>query len=85
MQEGCWMKCWREMYPLGIRSLIAGYARSGDVSGARKLFDSMPSRSVVSWTTMISGYSQNGRYEDALEMFMRMEKEGVRPNEVTIF
>ncbi|RZC43533.1 hypothetical protein C5167_036482 [Papaver somniferum] len=45
----------------------------------------MPSRNVVSWTAIISGYSQNGLYDNALEMCLRMEGEnGVPPNEVTL-
>ncbi|MCL7023346.1 hypothetical protein MKW94_030277 [Papaver nudicaule] len=67
--------------------MISGYARSGDLVGARDLFESMPSsRNVVSWTAIISGYSQNGMYESALKMYLRMEREenGVTPNEMTI-
>ncbi|KAF8412084.1 hypothetical protein HHK36_000038 [Tetracentron sinense] len=65
-------------------SIIAAYARCGKLEGARELFELMPSRNIVSWTTMISGYSQNGQYERALAVFVRMEKEEVRSNEVTI-
>lgn len=65
-------------------SMVAGYARCGDMEGAAELFQLMPSRNVISWTAMISGYSQNGRYSDALATFLRMEEEGLNPNEVTI-
>lgn len=65
-------------------SMIAGYARCGDMEGAAELFRLMPSRNVISWTAVISGYSQNGWYSDALATFLRMEEEGLRPNEVTV-
>lgn len=66
-------------------SIIAGYARCGDMEGALEMFRAMPARNVISWTTMISGYSQIGQYQKALDTFLEMEREkGVRPNEVTI-
>ncbi|KAJ7961753.1 Pentatricopeptide repeat-containing protein [Quillaja saponaria] len=65
--------------------MISGYARSGDMEAALELFMSMPSKNVVSWTVIISGYSQNKHYAKVLEFFLRMEKErNVRPNEVTV-
>ncbi|KAF2317680.1 hypothetical protein GH714_039554 [Hevea brasiliensis] len=40
--------------------LVIFYAKRGDTVSARKVFDRMPARSVVSWTAQISGYTQNG-------------------------
>ncbi|KAL5719033.1 hypothetical protein ACHQM5_011868 [Ranunculus cassubicifolius] len=81
-------KVFDEMLERGVpvwNSMIAGYGRCGDVEKARDLFELMPCRNVVSWTSMISGYCQNKLYEDALEVYMRMENEkSVEPNEVTI-
>lgn len=39
---------------------------------ALEFFHKMPERNVVSWTTMIVGYAQNGRVREALEIFRRM-------------
>ncbi|KAE8723264.1 Pentatricopeptide repeat-containing protein [Hibiscus syriacus] len=45
----------------------------------------MPEKNVVSWISMISGYSQNEQFSRALDMFLEMENErGVKPNRVTI-
>ncbi|KAG5021712.1 hypothetical protein JHK85_018054 [Glycine max] len=45
----------------------------------------MPSRNVVPWTTMISGYSWNKQYDKALGLFLGMEQEkGIMPNAVTL-
>ncbi|KAL6868173.1 hypothetical protein ACP4OV_015018 [Aristida adscensionis] len=60
------------------------YAQCGDVSSASNVFDRMASRDVVSWTTMITAYVQNGRGEHALRMFPAMVSEGFRPNEFTV-
>ncbi|KAK1371224.1 hypothetical protein POM88_037316 [Heracleum sosnowskyi] len=43
----------------------------------------MPERDVVSWNSMISGYVSNGFGECGLEVFRRMQSEGVRPSGFT--
>ncbi|KAI9177502.1 hypothetical protein LWI28_016035 [Acer negundo] len=63
--------------------LIVFYAKVGDMLSARKVFDKMPVRDVVSWTAMISGYGQNGFYENALLVFSGMRRAGVRANMFT--
>ncbi|KAK3134096.1 hypothetical protein QOZ80_6AG0544970 [Eleusine coracana subsp. coracana] len=64
--------------------LVIMYARCGALEDARNVLDGMPERNVVSWTAMISGYSQNGRPEQALELFITMLRDGCRPNEFTL-
>ncbi|GAB2219297.1 hypothetical protein Droror1_Dr00006932 [Drosera rotundifolia] len=48
-----------------------------------KLFVEMPERNVVSWTTMISGYSKGEMGWKALGLFVLMGRDGVRPNMYT--
>jgi pentatricopeptide repeat protein len=50
--------------------------RCAALEDARNVLDGMPERNVVSWTAMISGYSQNGRPEKALELFIKMLRDG---------
>ncbi|XP_072955030.1 pentatricopeptide repeat-containing protein At3g20730 [Typha angustifolia] len=59
------------------------YSKAGDVSTARRIFDEMPRRTLVSWTAMISGYSQNGYPEEALKMFSLMHLSGFKANQFT--
>ncbi|KAE8637264.1 hypothetical protein CSA_017680 [Cucumis sativus] len=55
------------------------------MEAALELFNKMPVRNVISWTALISGYAQNGKYAKALEMFIGLENEkGTKPNEVSI-
>lgn len=64
-------------------ALINTYAQCGALRSARHLFDEMPVRDVVSWTAMISGYSDNDRPAEALALFEDMAAAGVLPDEVS--
>ncbi|KAL3835308.1 hypothetical protein ACJIZ3_010044 [Penstemon smallii] len=59
------------------------YAKCGCMDGALKVFRSMSEHNVVSWTTMIMGYAQNGHSKEALEIFKEMRLKGVKPNHIT--
>ncbi|URD85604.1 PPR repeat [Musa troglodytarum] len=60
--------------------MISAYAKNGRVVEARRLFDQMPYRNLVSWNTMIAGYSHNGCVAEALQHFKMMRKEGKDPD-----
>ncbi|KAG4928276.1 hypothetical protein JHK85_054762 [Glycine max] len=59
------------------------YGKCGSLKDARKAFDTMQLRSVVSWTIMISGYSQNGQENDAIIMYIQMLRSGYFPDQLT--
>ncbi|KAI4383536.1 hypothetical protein MLD38_009363 [Melastoma candidum] len=67
-----------------VTSLIVMYSRCGDLWSARSLFDYAASKGTTSWTAMISSYNQSGRYFEALEKFLEMQKSQVEPNPVTV-
>jgi pentatricopeptide repeat protein len=50
---------------------------------AQALFDQMPERNVVSWTTMISAYTNAKLNDKALEFLIMMLRQGVMPNMFT--
>ncbi|CAL5425174.1 unnamed protein product [Camellia sinensis] len=50
----------------------------------RKVFDEMRQRDVVSWTVMITGCREAGKFDDALVAFEKMQYAGVVPNQVTM-
>ncbi|KAJ7546312.1 hypothetical protein O6H91_08G035300 [Diphasiastrum complanatum] len=64
-------------------ALINMYNKCGSVEEARRVFDKMPKRDVVSWTSMIAAYADAGHGKEALDHFRRMELEGVIPNKIT--
>ncbi|KAI5071883.1 hypothetical protein GOP47_0014134 [Adiantum capillus-veneris] len=64
-------------------ALVDMYAKCGSFSKAHDVFDKLPSRNVVSWTTLIAGYAEHGQGEKALKCFEQMRQEGVHPNAIT--
>ncbi|KAM7482217.1 hypothetical protein LguiB_006800 [Lonicera macranthoides] len=64
-------------------SLLDNYAKCGQLEDAAKVFDDMPTRTVVSWTSMISGYCQKGLIDEAISLFWEM-LEDMQPNEYTL-
>ncbi|KAL5979915.1 hypothetical protein ACLOJK_039027 [Asimina triloba] len=65
-------------------SAISMYGKCGRFEAARRVFDEMPERNVVSWSAMIGAYAECGRFEDAMGLFSWMLEERFRPNRVTI-
>ncbi|KAF5752023.1 putative pentatricopeptide repeat-containing protein [Tripterygium wilfordii] len=55
-------------------SVVDSYAKCGEMSDARRLFDEMPVRDVLAWTTLVSGYAKWGNMEAADELFDEMPK-----------
>lgn len=66
--------------PFLRNSLISMYARCGNLARARAVFDAMPEKTLVSWTTIIGGYGMHGQGEVAVELFDRMIRAGIRPD-----
>lgn len=64
-------------------SLVDMYSKCGDVDGARKFFDSMPFKNTVIWNEMLHGYAQNGRGEEAFNLYGQMLLSGAKPDEIT--
>ncbi|KAK4347832.1 hypothetical protein RND71_034171 [Anisodus tanguticus] len=68
--------------PIGS-ALSTMYAKSGSLHEGDLVFRRMPARDLVSWNSMMSGLSQNGRGVEALELFEEMLLDGTRPDYVT--
>ncbi|KAL0916716.1 hypothetical protein M5K25_014248 [Dendrobium thyrsiflorum] len=50
-------------------TLITMYAKLSYMVGARKIFEEMENKEIVTWNSLVSGYAQNGLCEEALRMF----------------
>ncbi|KAF8039833.1 hypothetical protein BT93_B2141 [Corymbia citriodora subsp. variegata] len=64
-------------------SLIDMYGKCGDVESARRVFDEMGDRDLLSWNSMMSGYIWNGLHGLAVESLPVMRLDGVDPDIVT--
>lgn len=65
-------------------SLIDMYVKCGQVVDAQRVFDRLPEKNVVCWTSMIAGYGQSGQFKDAIELFREMLVMGVDAGEATV-
>ncbi|KAI5063638.1 hypothetical protein GOP47_0022185, partial [Adiantum capillus-veneris] len=77
----------KELADLGIESdlfvgsiLVDMYAKCGSIAKAQEVFDGLSSRSIVSWTALISGYAEHGPAEKSLKCLDLMDLEGVSPD-----
>ncbi|KAM1526665.1 hypothetical protein PS1_016363 [Malus domestica] len=60
------------------------YVKCGSLNDARNLLNQMPHKDLVTWTALISGYSQHDRPQDALVLFPEMLRHGLEPNQFTL-
>lgn len=64
--------------------LINVYVRCGEMGSARKVFDGIREKTLVSWNSMIGGYSKTGCGIRAFLLFQKMRERGVRPDGFTL-
>lgn len=64
-------------------ALIDMYSKSGNIRKALEVFENMQHKCVVTWSTIIAGLASHGLGREALEMFSRMERAGLKPNGIT--
>ncbi|PIA47520.1 hypothetical protein AQUCO_01400274v1 [Aquilegia coerulea] len=65
-----------------LSALISGYAKCGRLSEARKLFDGC-TPCVGLLNSMLAGYVANNQVSEALDLFHRMQKDGVQADTST--
>ncbi|XP_011624832.2 pentatricopeptide repeat-containing protein At5g66520-like [Amborella trichopoda] len=64
-------------------ALVDMYAKCGCIALAEQIFVVMHNRNVLTWTAMIYGLAMHGYTERCLALFLEMERERVKPNELT--
>ncbi|XP_009781131.1 pentatricopeptide repeat-containing protein At2g20540-like [Nicotiana tabacum] len=58
-------------------AMIDCFMRCGEVDCARRLFDGMEEKDIISWNSMVSGYVSNGGVEIARDLFDSMVEKNV--------
>ncbi|KAK9055029.1 hypothetical protein SSX86_026108 [Deinandra increscens subsp. villosa] len=64
-------------------ALVDMYSKCGEPTEARKIFNTIHSKSTVSWNSMILGYAQNGKDLEALGLYEEMLNSSVKPDSIT--
>ncbi|KAL2535093.1 putative Pentatricopeptide repeat-containing protein [Abeliophyllum distichum] len=73
------------LYVVLQNSLIDMYAKCGNLIYARRIFEKMPERTVITWNAMIVGYSKHGMGKDVIDLYKMMREESnIRPNSTTL-
>lgn len=63
--------------------LVNMYSKLDLPNSAQLVLSLTPSRTVVTWTSLIAGSVQNGRFASALLHFVNMRRECIQPNDFT--
>ena len=71
-----------QVVPVG-NALVTGYFRCGLPGSARKVFDGMRERNVITWTAMVSGMAQSELFGESLCLFRGMLRDEEGANSLT--
>ncbi|KAF3588059.1 hypothetical protein F2Q69_00031784 [Brassica cretica] len=72
-----------QLSSLLITRLIHASSSFGDIRFARKVFDDLPRPQIFPWNAIITGYSRNNLFQDALLMYSKMQLARVSPDSFT--
>ncbi|WCJ44308.1 Tetratricopeptide repeat (TPR)-like superfamily protein [Euphorbia peplus] len=65
--------------------LVSSYMRIGCTGDAQNLFDELPSKDLISWNSLISGFSRTRDLGKCMNAFSKMKfQTDIVPNEVTV-
>ncbi|KAL4191899.1 hypothetical protein AMTRI_Chr06g191320 [Amborella trichopoda] len=64
-------------------TLIEMYSNCGEIKNALRVFYLVSERDIYLWNTMIEGLAMHGLGDKVLEVFSKMLKQGIRPNEIS--
>ncbi|RWW70597.1 hypothetical protein BHE74_00021733 [Ensete ventricosum] len=64
-------------------SVVDMYCKCGRVRMAKKAFDRMKEKNILSWSAMVAGYGMHGHGHEALKVFHEMMRSGEKPNYIT--
>ncbi|XP_022997065.1 putative pentatricopeptide repeat-containing protein At1g69350, mitochondrial isoform X1 [Cucurbita maxima] len=89
LEKGKWIH--HKVITFGVRkdlyietALVDMYAKCGDLQTARRVFDNMSERSLVSWSTLLSSYGVHGQISEVIFLFSKMLESGIKPNDVIV-
>ncbi|CAN4122114.1 unnamed protein product [Withania somnifera] len=78
------IKCGVESDSIIETALMSIYGDLGWMVYARKVFDKMSVRDIVSWSSIVSSYVRNGEVKEGLGFFRELVREGVEVDSVVL-
>lgn len=67
-----------------LNALIDMYAKCGDIKAARKVFEVNSERDLISWNSLLVGYTRHGLLREAAAILRGMLDTGFEPDSITI-
>ncbi|KAJ3687448.1 hypothetical protein LUZ61_016612 [Rhynchospora tenuis] len=67
-----------------LNALVDMYVKCGDIQAARKVFDVISERDLISWNSMLVGYSRRGLWREVAWVLRGMLDAGFKPDSITI-
>ncbi|XP_024536761.1 pentatricopeptide repeat-containing protein At4g39530 [Selaginella moellendorffii] len=64
-------------------ALVDMFGKCASLGGARQAFERIRAKDASSWNVLVAALAQNGDAEEALKQFLRMQREGIKPTDVT--
>lgn len=88
LDQGRWIHRYieSESIPQGAilgTSLVNMYAQCGLIDLAWEVFNELKQKEVFTWNAMIGGLAVNGRAVDAIQLFFQMQREKMKPDDIT--
>ncbi|KAH7293230.1 hypothetical protein KP509_28G016900 [Ceratopteris richardii] len=62
------------------RTLVEMYAKSGLLSKAHEVFNTLSARDLSSWNTLMAGYVHLGDSANVLQIFEKLKRDGLQPD-----
>ncbi|KAK4775682.1 hypothetical protein SAY87_023643 [Trapa incisa] len=66
-----------------VTSLIDMYAKCGSIERATKVFNEIPKKDLLCYSTMIQAFANHGLDQEALALFNKMQSKNVKPDAIT--
>ncbi|KAI3978946.1 hypothetical protein MKX01_016121 [Papaver californicum] len=63
--------------------LVDMYAKNGDLKAAQLVFSTVSEPDLRCWNSMLGGYSNHGKADEAIKLFNEVFKQGLQPDQVT--
>ncbi|KAG1346172.1 pentatricopeptide repeat-containing protein [Cocos nucifera] len=67
-----------------LNKLIMCFSKAGDLVSARRLFDQMTERDIVSWNSIMTAYAENGCCDEVVRIFSEMNDSRLMRNHTSI-